>query len=201
MGRPRATNQTVETAQRLLSAAEQEFGSKGFDRARLADIANIAGISRPSLLYHYNSKDALYAAVVRQAFQRLGTTLVSALTAEGDFHSRIKRTIEIFGTFLDDHRHMSLMFLRELVDGHGPGRDLLIAAGVPILNRVEDFAKAEGFSFVRGSVPIRAALMQIISGMIVHSAAGNLRQPLWGDERDYSSVFARELIQGGQLCN
>ncbi|MEE2901022.1 MAG: TetR/AcrR family transcriptional regulator [Myxococcota bacterium] len=191
----------METAQRLLSAAEQEFGSKGFDRARLADIANIAGISRPSLLYHYNSKDALYAAVVRQAFQRLGTTLVSALTAEGDFHSRIKRTIEIFGAFLEDHRHMSLMFLRELVDGRGPGRDLLIAAGVPILDRVEDFAKTEGYSFVRGRVPIRAALMQIISGMIVHSAAGNLRQPLWGDERDYSSVLARELIQGEQLCN
>ena len=93
------------------------------------------------------------------------------------------------------------MFLRELVDGRGPGRDLLIAAGVPILDRIEDFAKAEGFSFVRGRVPIRAALMQIISGMIVHSAAGNLRQPLWGDERDYSSVLARELIQGEQLCN
>ena len=201
MGRPRATTQTVETAQRLLSAAEQEFGSKGFDRARLADIANIAGISRPSLLYHYNSKDALYAAVVRQAFQRLGTTLVSALTAEGDFHSRIKRTIEIFGGFLEDHRHMSLMFLRELVDGRGPGRDLLIAAGVPILDRIEEFAKDEGYSFVRGHVPIRAALMQIISGMIVHSAAGNLRKPLWGDERDYSSVLARELIEGEQLCN
>ena len=75
------------------------------------------------------------------------------------------------------------MFLRELVDGRGPGRDLLIAAGVPILDRIEEFAKDEGYSFVRGHVPIRAALMQIISGMIVHSAAGNLRQPLWGDEK------------------
>ena len=72
MGRPRATTQTVETAQRLLSAAEQEFGSKGFDRARLADIANIAGISRPSLLYHYNSKDALYAAVFDRPFNVWG---------------------------------------------------------------------------------------------------------------------------------
>jgi AcrR family transcriptional regulator len=196
MGRPRVKEQEVETSQRLLAAAEDEFGRKGFDRARLADIAKQAGISRPSLLYHYRSKDELYAAVVRTAFQRLGAALAGALTADGDFFERIDRTVQLFGVFLSEHKYMATMFLRELVDGHGPGRDLLTAAGVPILDRVEEFAKAEGYHFVRGEVPIRVALMQIVSGMIVHSAAGKLRKPLWGDERNYSSHLARVFIEG-----
>ena len=196
MGRPRVKGQEVQTSQRLLEAAEDEFGRKGFDRARLADIAKQAGISRPSLLYHYKSKDELYAAVVRTAFQRLGSTLVGALTAEGEFFQRIERTVELFGGFLNEHKHMATMFLRELVDGHGPGRDLLTAAGGPILDRIEEFAKAEGHSFVRGGIPIRVALMQIISGMILHSAAGTLREPLWGNNSNYASDLARLLIKG-----
>ena len=196
MGRPRAKEQEVRTSQRLLEAAELEFGRKGFDRARLADIAKHAGISRPSLLYHYKSKDELYAAVVRTAFQRLGTTLVQALSGDGEFFQRIERTVELFDGFLAEHKFMATMFLRELVDGHGPGRDLLTAAGVPILDKVEEYAKAEGYHFVRGDVPIRVALMQIISGMIVHSAAGNLRQPLWGQNDNYAGHLARLLIKG-----
>ena len=196
MGRPRVKGQEVQTSQRLLEAAEDEFGRKGFDRARLADIAKQAGISRPSLLYHYKSKDELYAAVVRTAFQRLGSTLVGALTADGEFFQRIERTVELFGAFLIEHKHMATMFLRELVDGHGPGRDLLTAAGVPILDRIEEFAKAEDHSFVRGGIPIRVALMQIISGMILHSAAGTLREPLWGNNSNYASDLARLLIKG-----
>ena len=196
MGRPRANADSVETSARVLSAAELEFGSKGYDRARLSDIAKRAGISRPSLLYHYRSKDELYAAVVRSAFLRLGEALGGALTSEGDFLSRIDRTVELFSSFLAEHKHIAVMLLREMIDGRGPGRELLLAASAPILDRVEAFAKSEGHHFVHQEVPIRAALMQVVSGMIVHASAGNLKTPLWGDQKDYSRTLARVLIEG-----
>ena len=59
MGRPRATPDEDTTKMRVLRAAEVEFGRAGRDGARLEDIASAAGITRPSLLYHFASKDEL----------------------------------------------------------------------------------------------------------------------------------------------
>jgi len=196
MGRPRANADVVETSARVLSAAEVEFGGKGYDRARLSDIAKRAGISRPSLLYHYRSKDVLYAAVVRSAFSRLGAAMVGALESEGEFLERIDRMVQLFGGFLAEHKHIATMFLREMLDGHGPGRELLLSACEPILDRVEAFAKSQNEHSDNDGVPVRAALMQIVSGMIVHASAGSLRKPLWGDEVDYSRSLAKIIIEG-----
>ena len=71
MGRPRRSDSQVATTERLLTAAEKRFGKNGFDAARLSDIAKDAGITRPSLLYHFESKEKLYDAVVARAFDKL----------------------------------------------------------------------------------------------------------------------------------
>ena len=79
MGRPLASAAATATPERLLDAAEQCF-AQGYDAARLEDIAAAAGIRRPSLLYHFASKDDLYAAVVRRTFARLGAALLSVMS-------------------------------------------------------------------------------------------------------------------------
>ena len=70
MGRPRRSETQVATTERLLSSAEKHFGQAGFDAARLQDIAKDAGITRPSLLYHFETKEKLYDAVVARAFDQ-----------------------------------------------------------------------------------------------------------------------------------
>ena len=55
MARPKKGVHQVPTEERILQAAETEFGRKGFERTRLEDIAETAGIRRPSLLYHFKS--------------------------------------------------------------------------------------------------------------------------------------------------
>src|ERR687896_772663 len=52
---------------RILFEARAEFARSGFARARLQDIAGRAGLSHPTLLYHFGSKEGLYAAVIEQA--------------------------------------------------------------------------------------------------------------------------------------
>ena len=75
----------LATTERLLISAERHFAKLGFDGARLSDIAAEAGISRPSLLYHFESKEALYAAVVRTALLRLGEALVLEIEGRAPF--------------------------------------------------------------------------------------------------------------------
>ena len=75
MARPRTQANAVATPERILLAAEQAFADHGYGPAKLADIARVAGIRRPSLLYHFATKEVLYAAVVSRTFERLGRAL------------------------------------------------------------------------------------------------------------------------------
>ncbi|MBK7973025.1 MAG: TetR/AcrR family transcriptional regulator [Deltaproteobacteria bacterium] len=180
MGRPRLADNDVATAERLLEAAQAEFGRVGFDGARLEDIARAAGISRPSLLYHFGSKDDLYAAAVNDGFGRLGEALSGAIEMGGDFRTRFEELVRRYLAFIDGSPGLVRLILRELLDGRGPGHQMLLTAGLPILDRIERFVRVEGRTHVRRGLPVRAAILELVAGAVIRSASGPLREPLWG---------------------
>jgi len=54
--------------QRILESAQQEFVHKGFSGARLDDIAISASCNKRMVVYHFNSKKALYIAVLEKVY-------------------------------------------------------------------------------------------------------------------------------------
>jgi AcrR family transcriptional regulator len=174
VARPRVRPQDLATADRILGAAEQAFARAGYGGARLEDIAAGAGITRPSLLYHFDSKDLLYGAVVRRAFQRLGAGLLRALGGEGTLEARLAAAFGVLQDYLAQDRAFAPLVLREVLDGTGPGRDLIVEQVVPLLDRVEAFL-AEGPSCVN-----RADVVNQAAAALCRAAAGNLAPALWG---------------------
>jgi TetR/AcrR family transcriptional regulator len=53
---------------RILKAAFVEFGDNGFAGARVDEIAKSAGASKQVIYHHFQSKDALFGAVVEKAY-------------------------------------------------------------------------------------------------------------------------------------
>jgi len=192
MGRPLASAAATATPERLLDAAEQAF-AHGYGAARLEDIAAAAGIRRPSLLYHFPSKDSLYAAVVRRTFARLGAALMAVMARELSFAERLDGIVDSYARFLADHPAHAQILVRELVDAQGPGRDILLGEVVPLLDLVERFLRVEGLALLRPGLPVRAAILQVASAIILRSASGALQQPLWGPV-DHSRALARLLL-------
>ncbi len=194
MGRPRAEDVLVSTPQRVLEAAESVFAEQGYGPAKLADIAARAGIRRPSLLYHFKSKEELYQATVQRAFSDLGEALQTAMLASGSFEERLLETAQRYAQFLAEHEHIARLVLRELLDsnGPGPGTDILMTQVSPLVDAVEAFVGSVGDDVIAEGPPIRARVMCIASTLIMRAAA-QVRDALWGPQH-HARLLARALF-------
>ncbi len=63
VGRPRG-KPSVETVDAILDAAERVFGHVGFAGGTLQEIAKLSGITKPTVIYYFGSKEKLYQAVL-----------------------------------------------------------------------------------------------------------------------------------------
>ncbi|MFI5778486.1 TetR/AcrR family transcriptional regulator [Nocardia sp. NPDC051570] len=70
------------TRDRILDALETLLVDKGMSQVTLENVAATAGVSKGGLLYHFKSKDALLAGLVRRLGERATDQLAQA-TAQG----------------------------------------------------------------------------------------------------------------------
>lgn len=69
--KPKRTRLKPEVrAQLILDAALVEFSQHGFVAARIADIAARAGLTKTGVYAHYDSKDAIFEALLQRVLQR-----------------------------------------------------------------------------------------------------------------------------------
>lgn len=182
MGRPRLVDVDTATPDRILEAALVAFANVGVEGARLEDIARTVGITRPSLLYHFPSKEALYERAVFRALLQLGGALEAAMSREGDFRERAVATAEAYARYLDEHPAVARLIVRELLDARGAFAQTLEAAMVPLLDRVVAWTKQRGRGHLRRGIPLRAAILQLACSLLMRAAIGPVRTKLWDDE-------------------
>ena len=53
----------------ILEAGLEVFAQQGYRGATLDEIAVVAGLSKPNLLYYFPSKDAVYAAILSRQLE------------------------------------------------------------------------------------------------------------------------------------
>lgn len=79
------------------------FGERGWFATRLEEIAARAGVTKPLVLRHWPSKDALFLEVRVRLTERLRGRLEEATRGTTDPLTRINRTVVSLGYFLVDH--------------------------------------------------------------------------------------------------
>lgn len=177
MARPRSDDQRPPTRERILASAASVFAAQGLANATLADIAAGAGIRRPSLLYHFDTKNTLYEAVVGRAFEALGAELALTMASPAPFRQQAVGLGLALEAFLAAHPTHAPIIVRELVDD-GPGRAILVEQVAPLLDQVVRFLSTRGAGELRPGLHLRAAVLQVISALLLH-AATPARDALW----------------------
>lgn len=93
----------MSSASDLRTIALTEFAAAGYAGTSIARIAEIAGLSKSSVLYHYASKEALLEAALTPAIDRLGAIL-KPLAPHPLQSDLLPAFIAEFVDFLLDHR-------------------------------------------------------------------------------------------------
>ena len=192
MARPKNDPDRPPTRDLILQAARQAFASANYSDVRLSDIAKKVGISRPSVLYHVESKQKLYGEVVTELFQELSHSIVDAVDGSAE-KGLLERVVSRFVDFVADEPAFAPIVVREIVDGRGPGREELVSSAGPLLDFLEHELAARGA--VPPGFPVREAVLQTTMSVLVRSAAHDIRSELWSAE-ERTLEMVRAMVAG-----
>lgn len=115
-------SQRMPQAQRrdqLVSVATEVFSRSGYRTASMDAVAIAAGVSKPVLYQHFDSKQSLYLAVIDAANAVFDTVLTEALHSSDDNEERVSAAISAYFDFVTDHRAEFLIIAR--ADSYEPG--------------------------------------------------------------------------------
>lgn len=93
----------VKTQDLILSAALDEFHQNGFKGARTSRIAERAGISRTMLHYYFNTKEALFEAVLNKTFGAVLPHLTKMASGELFIFEFLEQLVEVISDMLEEN--------------------------------------------------------------------------------------------------
>jgi TetR/AcrR family transcriptional regulator len=185
------------TRERILDAAEEIFAERGFDGATLRDVAARVGLRNPSLYNHFDSKDALYAAVLERGVGPVMRVL-SDFVARGETDSAgvVRRMMEI----LADHPHLPRLVQHETLAGGQRLTPMLREWIIPVLDRGQEMARARaGDSWPDEQIPFLVlAVYHIVVG---YFTTAPLYRDLGGEDLldpealERQTLFLTELVE------
>jgi AcrR family transcriptional regulator len=107
----------AERREMIVEAAGRLFGEHGYDGTRLDEIAAAAGVTKPILYRHFDSKRGLYLALLARHRDDL-TSFAGVIPAEGSQRERLRAVLEVWLTYVETHAYVWKMVFRDT--GGGP---------------------------------------------------------------------------------
>ncbi len=129
------------TGERVLAAAENLFGERGYHGTHLRELAAVVGIQKASLFYHFSSKEELYRSVLRRSATEIGAQLQRTLTADASFRERLHFLIAAYVGLATERPARTRMLLRELIEGLPLAGKAVLHEFEPVFSMVVDFVR------------------------------------------------------------
>jgi len=100
------TDRGRRTLRKLLDAAAEEFGEKGFHEASVSSITRRAGVALGSFYTYFDSKDALFRALVVDMSEKVRTSARSALREDMGALEIERAALAAFLRFAAEHKEI-----------------------------------------------------------------------------------------------
>jgi AcrR family transcriptional regulator len=202
---PRAQN--LGTREKMLEVAERQFAQKGYDGAHLESIAREVGVRKTAIYYYFDSKVALYTAVIERMLGAFEQRMTEVMRLEVGHVEKAKQIADQLHDVLAENPNYSQILIRICVD-RIPIDD---SSAAPIFRRIVEGALVFFREGVEAGVFRKMSsrhVFQSVMGMIAfHYAGGDISAAILGvkDIFDPSAVDwrrqqFREMLLHGILC-
>jgi AcrR family transcriptional regulator len=182
----------------ILDSAEKVFRAEGFADARMAKIAQHAGMAAGTLYNYFASKESIFRALVDHRTEEFWTGLQAIAAEEADVRERLRRAAEATFDHLESHSPMCMLFDQDhtaqaVRRACAPGAERMRAR---FLRFYEDiFAEAARAGLVRPVAPLDEVTLAFC-GSILGLLRGWMLTRRKGRLRDRAAFLVDLYLQG-----
>jgi AcrR family transcriptional regulator len=178
-----------ESRQRILDAAAEIAGERGYDGTSIALVSERSGLPASSIYWHFEDKDALLAAVIERSFHRWLEGMSASLpqrstaTREELFIAAARRTAKALAG-APDFLRLGLMLALERRPAEASARRRFLQVRKQSYARVVASYRAffEGALDARGVRALATLAMAIADGLFI-------AREIEGDDLDFEAAF------------
>lgn len=175
-----------DTRSKILRVAETQFGAKGYSGTHLQSIAEEVGVQKTALYYYFDSKEALYAAVLERMIESFDRVFKRRTARGGLDVETLRNAIGDFNDILAQNPNFSLIVVRIFIDRI----DIESASIAPLLARIIEpllkFYSAGVDAGIFRKMSSRQALLSLIGAATFYYAAGESSREIAGVDDLYA---------------
>jgi TetR/AcrR family transcriptional regulator, fatty acid metabolism regulator protein len=129
--KPRRTRRSARTRERILAAATEVFARRGFHGARVADIAEQAGIAYGLVYHHFRNKDEILAAIFSERWSIYVRYIDDMAESQQSFREQIAHLVHFWVENWQQEPHLMTVMINEIsrsyefIDSHDVGAVLV----------------------------------------------------------------------------
>jgi AcrR family transcriptional regulator len=190
MNNPTETNPRPRKRE-ILDVATRQFAERGYEGTSMNDVADSVGVRKASLFYRFETKEALYEAVLDRLIGITATPLSAAYEAEGTWEERLANAADTVTSVLASHPYAARLLLREAMDWGPVVRGELSGSVVAALEISAAFIRAGQEAGVFAPADARQIMVTLIGLHFVPFALGQLVEKFTGKQQ-FDPQFVEE---------
>jgi AcrR family transcriptional regulator len=181
---------------RVLEAATRLLAERGFDGMTLQAVADAVGVRKPSVLHHFESKEALREGVIADILGHWGRLVPQLLRsvsgAENSFGELMR---ELTGFFTEDPNRARLL-IREVLDRPQEFRGIYVAHVRPWLEMFgAGIRDGQRRGIYRSDVDAEQYLTHMLQLIVITIGQGEVLADPAATPRDVAQRSHRELLR------
>lgn len=153
----------ASSKERILRAAQAIFAQKGFDGARVDEIARAAGVNKALIYYYFKSKEEILHALLHLAIEDIGIKLGDPAELMKNFldtRSGSDEMVVKFVAFIKERKELLTIVMMELLKGT-ERREIILR------HLADEVWQTEAFNRLGADIdPAKAKVMEFFTGLI-----------------------------------
>ncbi|SMO81455.1 TetR/AcrR family transcriptional regulator [Gracilimonas mengyeensis] len=186
-----------ETEEKIFKAAQTVFQKRGFDGARMQEIADEAEINKSMLHYYYRSKDKLFQEVFQAGVKKVMPQLFGIISSELSLQEKVEKVVNFYHDMFWENQHLPSFVTYEMNQHPERFQEFMSNMNIKIPDVFADQIRKEVEAGRMADIPPRQFLMNIVGMSMMPMVAKKMVQTIFSlDEEGYFEFLEerRKLI-------